>query len=667
MHSIRIRFLLPLVAALALTGCGKNTPAATSTPSTAAGSAATAKWPGMEADLARTLKDQSSFYHFKTAADFATETSALKWDDASDLPTWADPDAKKGGTLNGYIPDFPGTFRSMGPESNTSFREYLLDYAAPTFVRPHPNYPGREIPQVATSWAVDEAHHTVYFRLDPDAKWSDGVPMTTDDVVLTWYFYRTPVINDPWMNDFYDKTYVGLTVFDAHSFSVTLREWKPDAVDRAGNISAYPKHFFKEFGPDWTKTYNWRITPTLGAYTIREEEIKRPSSITLSHVKNWWAADKRFMKGRFNPDRIHLAVIRDPDKAFEAFVKGDVDLFGLLNPQLWYNKLPDSHPSVASGFTTKATFYYQIPPPNIGLWLNESMPLLSDHNLRLGIHYATNFGLVCQQYFRGDAEIQKTASDGYGWDPNPEVKPRPFDAAKAREYFAKAGFTTQGPDGVLTDQSGHRLSFTITTTYKRYSDVLVILKQEALKAGLEYNIEILDETTGWQKTQEKRHQITLAAFSRTVELFPRYWENFDGDNAYDVPYAPDGSPNPARKVKPNTNNLSEIAIPELDKLIKRYDASATMEEIKTLAAQIEKILYDDAGWVNGWKIPFFRLGYRPWIKWPKDFGPMQQLDDIELWNMWIDTDAQKADLAAKARGTPLPKQVIVYDKYKQSP
>jgi microcin C transport system substrate-binding protein len=657
MHSHSRIALASSLLALCLAGCSR--------PATEPAAAKSADaFPGMEADLQRTLKEQSSFYHFKTPADLVQDTKGLTWEDGSDLPEFADPAAKKGGTLSLWIPDFPGTFRFIGPDANASFREFLLDYVAMTFVRPHPNVPGRMYPQLARSWAVDRGSKTVYFRLDPDARWSDGVPITTDDVVFSWYFYRSPLLNEPWYNDFYTKTYGGITVYDAHTFSVTLHELRPDIVDRAGDVEAFPKHFFKDFGPDWVQKYNWMICPTSGAYTIREEDIKRTSSITLSHVKNWWGEDKRFTRGRYNPDRIHLVVIRDPDKAFESFLHGDLDVFP-LSTQQWYDKLPDDHPSVASGFTVKATFFNRIPRPNFGLWINEAKPPLDNLDVRLGIQYASNMDLVCRQYFRGVAKIQKTASDGYGWDPNPEVRPRPFDPARAREYFAKAGFSKQGPDGVLTNDQGKRLSFTITTTYRRYQDILVILKEEALKAGLEFNIEVLDETTGWQKTQEKKHDITLAAFSRTVEMFPRYWENFSGVNAYDVPYLPDGSPNPARKVKPNTNNLTSTANYALDQLINQYDHAETMDQVKALATRMEKIIYDEACWVNGWAVPFYRLGYRPWMRWPSDFNAMQSLDFEEFWLMWIDPDIQKDALAAKADGRSLPRQVLIFDKYKE--
>jgi microcin C transport system substrate-binding protein len=661
MHTSR-SLILTAVAALVvgLAGCGKSTPEPTA--ATPAAKAADA-FPGMEADLQRTLKEQSNFYHFKTPADLANDTKGLTWEDASELPEFADLNAKKGGTITLWVPDFPGTLRTIGQNATGSIRPFLLDYVAPSFLLAYPNSPGKDFPELALSWAVDRATKTVYFKLDPDAVWSDGVPLTTDDVVFSWYFYRSPALNEPWYNDFYTKTYSGLTVYDAHTFSVTLSELKPDIADRAGSIIPYPKHFFKDFGPGWEKTYDWRVCPTLGAYTIHDEDIKRTSSITLSHVPNWWAANRRFQRGRFNPDKIRLSVVRDPDKAFEAFVHGDLDIF-ILSTQQWFDKLPETAPSVVSGFTVKTTFYNQIPRPDIGLWINQSMPGLDNLDVRLGIQYASNFKLVCQQYFRGQAEVQKTASDGYGFDPNPAVRPRLFDPDKARSYFAKAGYIQQGPDGVLVNAEGKRLSFTITTTYKKYEDVLVILKQEALKAGLEFNIEVLDETTGWQKVQEKKHEITLAGFSRGPEMYPRYWECFSGDNAYDVPYLPDGSPNPARKVKKNTNNFNIIADFKLDQLIKAYDKADNMDEVKDLAAKMEQILYDNAAWVNGWEKPYYQVGYRPWIKWPKDFDAMQSLDFQNFWLMWIDPDSQKDALAAKAEGRNLTPQVLTYDKFK---
>ena len=675
MNRHRIHLLLPtvLTLALGLSGCGKSgdqgTAAVPSAPSASARPETTAPgaFPGMEADLRKTIKAQPDFYVFKTAADFATDTAGLQWKDGSDLPEFSDPAAKRGGTLRLQIPDYPRMFRTIGPDANDAFRAYTLDYNELVVIRPHPGVPGRYYPELARAWAVDAAHNTVYFRLDPAARWSDGVPVTTDDVVFSWYFYRSPVLDEPWYNDFYTKTYKRITVYGPHDYSVTLPEMRPDIEDRAGDVTLYPKHFFRDFGPHWEDAYNWRVVPTTGPYTIRNEDVKKQISVTLSRVPGWWASDKRFIRHRFNPDRVRLVVIRDPDKAIESFLRGDLDVSPvnmLLNSTVWYDKVSENKPAVADGYVVKATFYNRIPCPDSGLWINESRPLLSDVNVRLGIQYASNFDLVAKEYFRGDAVRQQTRSDGYGWRMNPDISARPFDPAKAREFFAKAGFVQQGPDGVLVNDKGQRLSFTITSYARAAQDELVILKQDALKAGLEFTIEILDPTTGWKKMQEKHHDIALAALNRSVEMYPRYWEMFAGDNAYEVPYLADGSPNPARQVKPYTNNMTETANPELDRLIHLYDHAVSMEDVKSLASRIERIIYDDASWVNGVKEPFYRLAYWRWVKWPPAFNAMQSRDQEEFWLMWIDQDAQKEALQARSDGRTFPKQVLTFDEYK---
>lgn len=653
-----------LLLSLLVTGCGRK--------DAAADAKADPNAPDMEADLARTIAAQSDFYQRKPIAELPAN---LTWQDGSELPEFADPNAKKGGTFNYYITDFPRTLRTIGPDATGGIRPYLLDYVEPFFLNPHPNIPGGVYPGLADRWAVDHANRTVYIHIDPAARWSDGVPITTADVEFTFYFMRSPHLREPWYNDFYTRYFQHLIIFDDHTFAMVHPEDKPDLDVRFGNFCPYPRHSFQDFGADWIERFQWREIPKSGPYQLYTKDIEKGRGVTLTRIKDWWAKDKRFYRGRFNPDRYHLEVIRDPDKAVEAFTRGDLDLFPLNIPKYWYENVTPTQSEVAAGRILRYKFYNRTPRPDYGLWINRSKPRLDQLEIRLGLQYASNIDLVCEQYFRGDAVPMETRSDGYGWRMNPDIAHRKFNPETARQHFAAAGYTQQGPDGVLMNAAGERLSFTITAYGQVNRDILAIIKQEALKAGLEYNLEVLDTSTGWKKMQEKNHEVALAALSRSVELYPRYWEMYHGSNAWKDAYlGPDGKPvesyfkgqpNPhPTEIQVQTNNMTETFIPELDRLIETYDKAQTLPEIKTLASQIEQIIYDDAAWVNGWARPFYRGGYWRYIHWPQGFNVAASRDMEEFFVHWVDTDERAAVEQSRKTGTTFPAETQVFDQFK---
>src|SRR5690606_25619589 len=131
-----------------------------------------------------------------------------------------------------------------------------------------------------------------------------------------------------------------------------------------------------------------KFEPTTGPYELKDDNIRKGRSITLTKVENWWAQDKKFMKGRYNVAAKEYQIVRETDKAFELFLRGDIDMFGLSLPKYWYDRGNDD--SFQKGYIRRVTFYNQYPRPPYGLYLNTANPLLSDQNIRLGLHHATN-------------------------------------------------------------------------------------------------------------------------------------------------------------------------------------------------------------------------------------------------------------------------------------
>jgi microcin C transport system substrate-binding protein len=572
----------------------------------------------------------------------------LVWQDGRDEKPFADPRAIRGGTITEYMITWPPTLRIVGPDANHGMRHIYLDYNKLGLVDLHP-VTLNVIPALATSWALGKDGRTVYYRLDPDARYSDGVPVKADDYFYNFYFHLSPYINDPWYNNFYSEKFTNITKYDDYTISLTLAEARPDPVYYSA-ISPIPSHFYRVLDDQFLEKFQWKFEPTTGPWEIRPENLIQGSSLTLTRVKNWWANDKKFYAHRHNPDKRRYVLIRDVPLACEAFKKGDLDIFPLTNTEYWYDRMQDPE-AVRKGWIHRITYYNDVPQPTIGLYLNRANPILADKRVRQGIQYATNWQRVIDFYYRGDYRRLKGEVDGFKDFDHPTLHPRPFDVEKARALFAEAGFTKAGPDGVLVDDKGRRLSFALTLAQGPRQQQAVILKEEALKAGLEFNLDIQDATATFKKVCAKQHDITLSGWS-AGGLYPRFWETYHSANAYDK----------EGKLVLDSNNLTCTADPELDAMIDKYDRSTSLDEMKQLAHTMEEYLYDEASFVPGYAMPFYRVGIWAWIKYPEDFDvpAAEDMDNYGLY--WIDPEAKKEILEAKKNKTDLGEKTLYFGK-----
>ncbi len=600
------------------------------------------------------------FFSFKTLADLPAD---LDWQDGMDLPEIGSDQAIKGGTEYSQIGDFPRTLRTAGPDSNGSFRPWILDYTSLGLAHRHPDkfdfYPA-----LAESWAVDTDNKTIYAKLNPNARWSDGEPVTAEDFMFMFFIFQSDYIVAPWYKNWYSTQYTNITQYDDLTFSITIPEAKPDMDSRVLELRPMPRHFYQELGDDYVDRYQWRFQPTTGPYIIKDKDIKKGTSIALTRLKDWWAIDNKFWKNRYNLDKIQLTVIRDSAKVFEAFKKGDIDQFGLNLAEYWYDKLPNTDVDVEHGYIQKSIFYNQKPRPTYGLWLNTSKPLLDNQDVRIGINYAINWQLVIDRFFRGDYSRLQTSSDGYGEFSHPTLSAREFNIDKALAHFAKAGFTERDENGILINAQGQKLAFTLSSGYENLKDVITILKEEALKTGLELRVEILDGTAGWKKVQEKQHDIHFSAFNTSLEMYPRFWETYHSDNAYDDAFLEDGSVNPVRKLKTQTNNLEAIAIFEMDKLIDAYRAASDRAEMISLAHKMTEMHHDYGSFVPGFYQPFYRLGHWRWVRYPEFFNHKHSGSATQYHVHWIDPVMRAETLEAQKTGTSFGPAIRTFDQYK---
>ncbi|MBK1882920.1 hypothetical protein JIN85_10865 [Luteolibacter pohnpeiensis] len=580
----------------------------------------------------------------------------LVWDDGMNEPEIGDPRAKKGGVLRQYIPDFPPTTRLFGDNSNNSFRGYLYDDIDIPLVDYH-----REtmhmIPGVASSWAVSKDGRTIYYKIDPAARYSDGEPVHAKDYLVSVYVNVSDNVVNPYAKQYFKENLAQVAMYDDHTISISLPEAQVYGPLIAGDFTPSPPHFFAEYGPDYDTRYQWRFRPTTGAYEVKPEDIVKGVSITETRVKNWWAKDRKYYKYRYNPDKIVYTVVRDQSKAFELFKAGELDTFLITTPELWYEK--SEMKPVYNGYIDKVTFYTRYPKIPRGLYVNVSRPLLKERDVRIGIAESLNWKKVINVMFRGDYQRLNAFNEGYEGLSDPTIKARGFSISDARASFAKAGFTQEDRDGILKKADGTRLSVSITyPTLPIYDQIFSLLREEAKNCGLELRLDGLEATVAYKKEMLKQHDIALGAWGIEPPM-PDFYQFLHSSNAYDE----------SGNLKPNTNNTFAWARPDTDMLSEEVRTATTMDDLRTAVQKLQHIMHDEAIFLPGYAVDFVRVGSWRWVRWPDSdttkFCPPVVYDPHEVHVLWIDEDMKKETLEARREGKTFPESVKTVDDYRQ--
>lgn len=571
----------------------------------------------------------------------------LKWQTNLDAPTWADPAASKGGTFNDFMLVFPPTLRNVGPDSNSSFRSYINanNMGLTSF---HPNTL-EIIPEMATEWAYGDDGKTVYYKIDPAARWSDGEPVTADDFLYTLEFMRSKHINAPWYNNHYTEQFTDVTKYDDHTISITGATARPkDELHYYYGLGPTPKHFYGKLDKDWVKNHNWKVVPNTGPYQI--SKVKKGKYIDFKRKEDWWAKDKRYNVGRFNADKVRIKVIRDANIAYKHFEKGELDSFGLVQPDFWHNKAKGK--IYDKGLVQKAVFYNDMPRSSSGFFLNTAHPLLKDKPVRTALAHALNFDRVIATVLRNDFERLEAFHTGYGEYTNKNIKAREYDLKKAGDILDKAGWTARGGDGIRT-KDGQRLSLELVYGRKEHNDRWSVLKQDAIKAGIELKLKLQDPSAHYKTIMQKQHQI--AALGWSTGFRPAFWQHFHSENAN----------------KPQTNNITNTAVPEIDELIMSYRNETSIEKRISLAQSLAQHIHDNAAFIPSFKVTYTRGAHWRWLKFPEVPGTKTTGSLYSPFGngglFWIDNKTKVDTMRARKSKAKFPVVLKTYDKYRSNP
>jgi microcin C transport system substrate-binding protein len=151
-------------------------------------------------------------------------------------------------------------------------------------------------------------HKTLYFRINPKARWSDGQPVTADDWLFTLKMMRSKEINDPWYNNYYSTQISEVTKFDDHTSPSPAA-----APRRAGGFAgipavqpgAQPRHqAHRQLGQ------GVQLESAAGHRRLPDWRAEEGQVGHLRPGQGLVGTDERYFQHRFNPDRIEIKVLR---------------------------------------------------------------------------------------------------------------------------------------------------------------------------------------------------------------------------------------------------------------------------------------------------------------------------------------------------------------------
>ncbi|MGE3799906.1 MAG: extracellular solute-binding protein [Candidatus Kapaibacterium sp.] len=539
----------------------------------------------------------------------------------------ADPSATKGGEFKFAVSDFPATFRAYGKDENSQVTRMIHGFVFEPLITVNP-ITLDFLPVLASHWKVGEDGQTYWFRIDPNARFSDGHPVTTEDVLATYKLTTDSTILSPYTNTFYGG-FDPPEAVSKYIFKVRSKDngWKNMLY--FGGTSILPAHVIGNLsGSEYLEKYQYDMPPGSGPYIVRSEDIIKGKVVSLTRRKNYWAADYPENRGVNNFDKISLLVVADERLQLEKFKKGEFDLYLIARAQ-WYEEEFNDEP-VNRGLIQVRRIYNDEPQGVSGLAFNMRKPPFDNPKVREAFAYLFNREGLVKNLMYNQYSMTNSYYPGSVYE-NPNNPKITYNPEKGTALLAEAGYTNRNKEGILVNAEGKALVIEMPIT-DNWVRVMTPVQQEWKKAGIKLEFRQVDGPTQFKLLNERNFEMAFMSWGGL--LYPNPKSSFHSELA-DVP---------------NTNNMGGFKNARADELIEKELVTFDQNERVKIIRELDSILVASQQYALAWYAPFTRVAY-----WNKFGHPDFYLGKISDWTNIISTwwiSPEKAEKLSEALKDP---------------
>ena len=303
---------------------------------------------------------------------------------------YLNPDAPKGGKLVLAHPFSFNTLAPMPPGETGAPSGYL--YRGDTLIVRGGDEITAFYGRLANGIAVTDDDRTIVFRIHPEARWDDGVPITAGDVVFTFDTQKSQL-----EAGYFFRFIESVEALDERH--VAFRVVAPlthDHVTLIQYITILPQHYWRDRDPT-----AHTLEPPVSSGPYRIKQVKAGRYIEYERNPGYWGKDLPLNRGRYNFDTVRYEVYRDGTVAREACRKGLIDLLDENDIRYWVTGYEGS--DLDSGRIRKTRREYGISVGiGIAIVLNSQVPRLADRRVRKALALALNYGWINEKLYHGE-------------------------------------------------------------------------------------------------------------------------------------------------------------------------------------------------------------------------------------------------------------------------
>ena len=559
---------------------------------------------------------------------------------------YVNPNAPKGGEIS--IWGF-GTFDSMNPYSRKGRAASLSSAPFESLLVETGDEIGSSYGLLAESIEYPADQKWVIFQLRKEAKFSDGTPVTADDVAFTYNLFLEQGL--PSYRAVLAEIVQGVEVIGPYTIKYTFSDQasKRDAIPIVGGLPVKSQAWFER---SQARLDESRMEPAIGSgpYILDSFEINR--WVKYRRNPEYWGASLPINRGRSNFDEIRVEYFADTNAAFEAFKSGAYTMRVENSSKSWATAY--DFPALNDGHVVKKLM------PDGGIANGQSFVMnlrrekFSDIRVRKALSYLFNFewsreSLFYGQYARINSFWENSDLAASGLPSSEEMKllsplesdlpsgvltqdavmapvsgTKPMDRAnlrKANALLDDAGWLV-GADGLRRNASGDTLEIEIIEDSAAFDRIVLPFVENMKAAGIDAEYDRIDPAQYTDRTRNYDFDIITDQFPMSYEPSSGLKQYFGSDTADDSVF--------------NSMGLKSSAV---DALIEHVVAAENKSDLKVAVKALDRTLRAYNFWIPQWYNDQHRVAYWDMYEHPEEIAPYD-LGYLDYW--WYNEGKAKA-------------------------